>query len=256
MTPAPGHDGAAPTAGAPAPAAEPAAELARLQRIIEVLMDRAEQWNGLNASDFGQFQTTIVLEEQVRQRTAELEQALRQNELLQERLEEQALHDSLTGLYNRRYLDAFFERELLRAQRAGSEISVVMADLDHFKRVNDRYGHPAGDAVLKAFAQLLSRHVRGSDLCCRYGGEEFLVLLADSARDAALLRVEQLRGALEALEIPWGEERLRITASFGMAMFPGDGTTRSSLIAAADQALYAAKNGGRNRVCCAAAGLG
>lgn len=354
-------------------------EIARLNKIVRALMDRAERSTSAQGSDFSLFQTTVMLEEQVRSRTAELEAALLRNEEinralreseakfrgvvsqslvgiaitedgkfsysnakfnqifgysaneiktlepcdiaaetdrpmvaenirkrlsgevegihyvfcglrkngavidveahgstmdidgqralismvmdisertraeravreLQERLREQSTHDALTGLFNRRYLEETLGRELLSAERHGHPISLIMGDLDHFKAVNDRYGHLAGDEVLRFFGALLKQHARGSDIYCRYGGEEFLLVLPLMAQDSAVERAEQLRGALAAAPIPYGASLIAVTASFGVATFPGDGHTGDELIAAADNALYAAKEAGRNRV--------
>jgi diguanylate cyclase (GGDEF)-like protein len=171
---------------------------------------------------------------------------------LQDLLRDQSIHDPLTGLYNRRYLDETMGRELVRGRRTGHDIGVVMCDIDYFKKVNDTWGHLAGDDVLKALARLLERHARGSDIVCRYGGEEFLMLLADIPPNLAYQRAEQLRVALEAMKIPFGEAVIQVTASFGVANFPADGATQDNLIQAADAAMYQAKLAGRNRVMLAA----
>jgi diguanylate cyclase (GGDEF)-like protein/PAS domain S-box-containing protein len=354
-------------------------EIVRLNKIIRALMDRAERSTSVQGSDFGLFQTAIMLEEQVRRRTAELEAALRENEkinralreseakfrglvsqslvgiaiiedgkfsysnarfdeifgystdeirglgplditagddrplvaesirkrlagevervdyvfrglrkngavidveihgsameiggkrtlislvmdvtertraerevqALQEKLREQSTRDALTGLYNRRYLEETLGRELILAQRNGDPVSVIMGDLDHFKAVNDRYGHLGGDEVLRAFGALLKRHARGSDIYCRYGGEEFLLVLPGMAEKHAVARAEQLRSAIAATPVGFGASAIAVTASFGVATFPRDGQSCDGLIAAADSALYAAKAAGRNRV--------
>jgi diguanylate cyclase (GGDEF)-like protein/PAS domain S-box-containing protein len=167
---------------------------------------------------------------------------------LQERLQEQAIRDPLTGLYNRLSLNEFFDRELHVALRAHRPVSLILADLDHFKQINDTWGHLAGDKVLVEFSQLLQGACRASDLCCRYGGEEFMVLLPDMALEQARLRTEFIRTILERAAVPFGETEIRTTGSFGVAMFPDHGQTREQLIAAADRALYRAKNNGRNQV--------
>jgi len=167
---------------------------------------------------------------------------------LQEQLRDQSVHDSLTGLYNRRYLEEMFARELILAERQGHPVSLIMGDLDHFKRVNDAYGHLAGDEVLRVFGALMKRHARGSDICCRYGGEEFLLILPGTSTETAVERAEQLRMALAAAPVTYGVAQIAVTASFGVATFPRDGRTSDALIAAADAALYAAKSAGRNRV--------
>jgi diguanylate cyclase (GGDEF)-like protein len=123
-----------------------------------------------------------------------------------------------------------------------------MTDLDHFKKINDNYGHPAGDEVLKAFSKLLQRCYRASDILCRYGGEEFLILLPNVNHRAACQRTEQLRVVLSDTPLVCGSTWIPVTASFGVATFPDHGRSRDALIAAADQALYAAKKAGRNRV--------
>jgi diguanylate cyclase (GGDEF)-like protein/PAS domain S-box-containing protein len=174
--------------------------------------------------------------------------AEREVQALQEKLREQATHDALTGLYNRRYLEESIGRELISAERHGHPVSVIMGDLDHFKAVNDRYGHLGGDEVLRTFGYLLKRLVRGSDIYCRYGGEEFLLVLPQTSANSALERAEQLRSAMAAAPVLYGDSAIAVTASFGVATFPGDGRTGDELIAAADSALYAAKAAGRNRV--------
>lgn len=167
---------------------------------------------------------------------------------LHEMLREQSTHDALTGLYNRRYLEETLCRELVSAERHGYPVSVIMGDLDHFKAINDRHGHLAGDEVLRVFGDLMKQHARGSDIYCRYGGEEFLLVLPQMAEDSAVERAEQLRSAMAAALVPYGASPIAVTVSFGVATFPRDGRTGDELIAAADSALYAAKAAGRNRI--------
>lgn len=358
------------------------AEIVRLNKIIQALMNRAERSSGIHNSDFNLFQTTIMLEEQVLRRTQELEASLRENEkinralreaenkfhsvldqslvgitmvmdgrfqyanpkfaeiigysvdeilqlgpmditpesdrafaieamrrglagelkqisfvvnalrkdgsiitveisgnapisiggksaliavwaditeklrierevnALQNQLREQAVRDPLTGLYNRLYLNESLERELILAERHDYCVSVVMTDLDFFKAVNDCYGHLAGDEVLRAFAGLMKRYSRSSDINCRYGGEEFFLVLPDMPQEKACERAEQLRAAIAAEPVVFGESAIPVTASFGVAAFPMDGKTGGELMMAADKALYAAKDAGRNRVKC------
>lgn len=166
----------------------------------------------------------------------------------QVQLRDQAMHDPLTGLYNRRYLDEAIERELMRATRYNQPIGIVMCDLDHFKLINDTHGHLAGDEVLRVFAGLLKEHARGSDIACRFGGEEFVLFLPDMSSDVAYQRAEQLRVELAAKMITLGASVIRVTASFGVAAFPENGKTMDSLISAVDTAMYQAKEGGRDRV--------
>jgi diguanylate cyclase (GGDEF)-like protein/PAS domain S-box-containing protein len=170
-------------------------------------------------------------------------------ERLQETLRTQATRDPLTGLYNRRYLDETLTRELLRVERRGAPLALIMADVDHFKRVNDTAGHVAGDEVLKQVAQVLLGAVRREDVVCRYGGEEFMIVLPELAASAAIERAERMRCQLEQLPNELGGHKTgRITASFGVASFPVQGPSAEALIVAADGALYGAKRGGRNRV--------
>ncbi len=179
----------------------------------------------------------------------ELEATNRQlQQALQEILFEQSTHDALTGLYNRRYLEQTIRRELISAERHGHPVSVIMGDLDHFKEINDRYGHPGGDEVLRVFGDLMKRHARGSDIYCRYGGEEFLLVLPKMTKDDAVERAKQLCSAMAAAPVPYGDLAIAVTASFGVAAFPRDGRNADDLIAAADSAMYAAKAAGRNRV--------
>jgi diguanylate cyclase (GGDEF)-like protein len=168
---------------------------------------------------------------------------------LREALREQSVRDALTGLFNRRYLEETLERELARVQRKKLPLAIVMVDLDHFKRINDSFGHDAGDVVLRALAQRMQALLRGSDIVCRYGGEEFIMLLPESTAAAAATRAEELRAAVAGLALEHGGRPLgRVTLSAGVAGFPQHATSAGVLIAQADEALYAAKNGGRNRV--------
>lgn len=163
-------------------------------------------------------------------------------------MREQAVRDSLTGLYNRLYLNESLERELILAKRQSYPLSAVMADLDYFKAVNDQYGHLAGDEALRAFAGLLKHSSRSSDIMCRFGGEEFFLLLPNVS--VAVERAEQLRLAMAAAPVVFGEQRIPVTVSFGVAVFPADADNGNALMMAADKALYAAKAAGRNRVVC------
>ncbi len=174
---------------------------------------------------------------------------------LRDELRRQALHDPLTGLYNRRYLEAIFPRELERVANAGLPLSVVMADIDHFKRINDSLGHAAGDRVLKAVGAALRAQVRGGDVVCRVGGEEFVVLLPGADQEVAAARAEQLRAAVGALTIS-NPPLPQVTISLGLSSFPRHGGTPADLLAAADTALYRAKASGRNRVAVGESGPG
>lgn len=161
--------------------------------------------------------------------------------------------DALTGLHNRAYLDELLEASIQRATYSGRPLSLVMLDLDHFKSLNDSYGHPFGDLVLQRVGDLLSRSTRPGDTACRYGGEEMTIVLTDTDIVSARAVAERIRGALEEIELAPRGKRVSITASFGIAealatVTPGEDLRASVLIAAADAALYVAKSDGRNCV--------
>jgi diguanylate cyclase (GGDEF)-like protein len=167
-------------------------------------------------------------------------------------VEQQALVDGLTGLANRRVCTAALEKELARARRFEEPLALVLADLDDFKRVNDRFGHPTGDEVLKAFAQTLRENVREIDLAGRWGGEEFALLLPGTDLEGGRELAERIRRAFEAKELPAPDGRVvRVRASFGVAAFP-EVESQDRLVAASDGALYAAKRAGKNQVVVAA----
>lgn len=168
---------------------------------------------------------------------------------LNARLREQAIRDPLTNLFNRRYLEETLERELTRAERQGQQISLMMGDLDRFKAINDTYGHQLGDKMLQVFGGLMQQHSRRSDVLCRYGGEEFLLVLPNMGLRKACERAELLRGMIEDVRIPAGDAAISISVSFGVATYPVHAHDADALIAAADQAMYRAKEAGRNRVC-------
>ena len=177
-----------------------------------------------------------------------LQQQIGEVRILQAQLREQANRDPLTGLYNRRYFDTTLERELSRCKREGLPLSLMLIDIDHFKRVNDTYGHQAGDEILKQLARLLEKHARSADVPCRFGGEEFLMLLPGMPSVSALERAENWRRAFAELAIRFGEFPIHCTLSIGIATYPGHGKSLDELIGAADQAMYRAKAEGRNRV--------
>jgi diguanylate cyclase (GGDEF)-like protein len=167
---------------------------------------------------------------------------------LARRLRELATIDGLTGAFNRRAFLRFADLELAAARRYRRPYTMMMIDADHFKKVNDVYGHDAGDAVLKALSATLRKQLRDVDLFGRLGGEEFAVALPQTPGEGARQVAERIRLALAALEVPAGRERLRFTVSIGVAAFPDCGDDVGTLLKSADQALYAAKQGGRNRV--------
>jgi diguanylate cyclase (GGDEF)-like protein len=172
---------------------------------------------------------------------------------LTEKMKDRALRDPLTGLHNRRAFSEALAQSLAREERQGGRLGLVMLDLDHFKKLNDTFGHPAGDAALKNAAQVLGRRLRRGDLAARYGGEEFVMMLPGTSETGALGFAERLREAIEQSTIEFGGDTLRVTASLGVAIWPGDAVDGEGLLAAADRALYVAKSGGRNRVVCASA---
>lgn len=170
---------------------------------------------------------------------------------LQVQLKELATHDPLTGLFNRRHLDEALSAALARCVREQQSLTVAMIDIDHFKQVNDRHGHPGGDALLRALAQLLQSGVRAGDLACRMGGEEFLLVLENAPLQGTVQRLQDLREAFAALQVEYEGRTMRATLSAGVASFPRHGKDPAQLLLAADKALYAAKESGRNRVCVA-----
>jgi diguanylate cyclase (GGDEF)-like protein/PAS domain S-box-containing protein len=171
------------------------------------------------------------------------------NLVLRETLRQQAIRDPLTNLFNRRYMEESLDRELSRAARRGSPLGVIMIDIDHFKPVNDTFGHAAGDTLLRAIGALLLAHTRAEDIACRYGGEEFTLILPDSALEDTWRRAEQLRTAVKRLRVRHGGEPLdAITISAGVASYPEHGTVPEALLRAADLALYQAKAEGRDRI--------
>lgn len=173
----------------------------------------------------------------------------RAEQALRDVLQAEALHDPLTTLFNRRYLDQAMEREFARAARGGQSVAVVMADIDHFKLVNDNYGHDCGDMVLQTIARQLSTHGRKGDTACRYGGEEFTLLLPDTSLENACDRANRLREAIRELSLSSNGKVIgRVTMSFGVAVFPQHGETPAEVLKAADDALLRAKAEGRDRV--------
>jgi len=172
---------------------------------------------------------------------------------LRDSLRQQSIRDPLTGLFNRRYLEETLERELSRAGREKQTIGVVMIDIDHFKQFNDAWGHEAGDRVLRDFGALLRHHVRGGDIACRYGGEEFTLILPNASIEVTSERAQNLLNAVAGLHhdgaAPAGQT---ISISMGIAIFPSHGSDGAELLRAADTALYQAKHAGRNQLSVAA----
>ncbi|NCP88384.1 MAG: hypothetical protein CO094_08120 [Anaerolineae bacterium CG_4_9_14_3_um_filter_57_17] len=178
-----------------------------------------------------------------------LKTELKSNEELRAQLREQAIRDPLTRLYNRRFLEETLQREISRSQRDGTLVSMVMIDIDLFKIVNDTYGHSAGDMMLKELGTMLLNDTRREDVACRYGGEEFAIVLPGASADFATERAEKWRKQFAETEVEFGPFHISATISLGVACFPQHSPTGIGLIAAADQGLYQAKQTGRNRVC-------
>src|SRR5665648_27786 len=188
--------------------------------------------------------TELKLREANKQLTNQVDEI----EKLRLQMEEMAIHDSLTGLFNRRTLGNFLEREIAQAGRSSKPLVVVLMDIDHFKNINDEFGHQAGDRVLIELGQLILENTRQSDFACRFGGEEFVIVIPEIEIPDALRRIDQLRESVSQRTFIFSQKRMQITLSAGIAVYPQNGETTDTLLFAADQALYAAKNAGRNRM--------
>ena len=198
----------------------------------------------------GQLQKFLV----TAQTTAEYIALALSNLQLRDRLHRLAIRDPLTGLFNRRYLEETLEREILRAKRRNARFALLVMDVDHFKHFNDSYGHDVGDALLQKLGTLLKNNLRGEDIACRYGGEEFVIVMTDIMMDEARRRADNIRNCTRAITIFDDDKKLLqpVTISIGLVLFPEHGENPETLIKAGDQALYSAKNAGRNRVVCTA----
>ncbi|MEX2525590.1 MAG: diguanylate cyclase [Gammaproteobacteria bacterium] len=167
---------------------------------------------------------------------------------LREELQEQSVRDPLTGLFNRRYMQETLEREMARSQRAGDSLAVIMLDIDYFKKFNDTYGHDAGDTVLRELGELLANIIRDDDVACRFGGEEFLVIMPGISRSVAEQRAEEIRQAVKLIKIQHKGKRLEgLSVSLGIGLYPEHGDSVEAITNAADAALYKAKELGRDR---------
>jgi diguanylate cyclase (GGDEF)-like protein/PAS domain S-box-containing protein len=187
-------------------------------------------------------QNEIIL----REANQKLRNQLVEIENLHAQLQEQATRDSLTGLFNRRYLEESLVREFQRADREKSSVCLIMIDIDGFKAFNDTYGHDAGDLLLKKLGEILLSEVRGSDISCRFGGEEFLIVMPGTLLENGHERAEHLRTSFLSLDIEHLGVKLKATLSIGVAVYPRDGDSWEKVLHAADQAMYAAKLAGRN----------
>ena len=171
------------------------------------------------------------------------------NAQLREALHEQSIRDPLTGLFNRRYMEESLKREVSRVTRQLHPLGIVMIDIDRFKRFNDTHGHAVGDALLQSVSQFLQSYIRGEDIACRYGGEEFILIMPNASLEAAQQRAEYLRQEAKKLQVPGaGQSYDGITLSLGIAIYPEHGHTMETVLRAADAALYRAKQEGRDRV--------
>jgi diguanylate cyclase (GGDEF)-like protein len=171
------------------------------------------------------------------------------NAKLRDQLRDQSIRDALTGMFNRRYMLETCRREFSRAARGGQGVSILSMDIDHFKKFNDNHGHDAGDTVLRAVADCLKANFRDEDVACRFGGEEFVVILPGTVAEVAVRKADEVRAKIESLVVRYVDANLpRITISIGVAAFPQAGDNPQAVLKAADDALYRAKDGGRNRV--------
>ncbi len=189
-----------------------------------------------------------ALENKLTEVNISLQNQLNENELLRAKLLEQAIHDPLTGAFNRRYFSEALDQEAARSTRENTPFSILILDVDHFKQFNDIYGHKCGDIVLQSLANFLNENTRQGDIVCRYGGEEFVILMTDVASEAAYKRAELFRSNFENMTVEYEGKKLKCTFSSGIASYPMHAGSGETLLILADQALYQSKANGRNRV--------
>ena len=163
-------------------------------------------------------------------------------------MRERAIRDPLTNLFNRRNLEETLDQELAKADRKAYPVSLLMIDIDHFKWINDTYGHNAGDQALQSLADLIRSHIRRSDIACRFGGDEFVIVMPETPLRSAYERAEDFRRQVQSLQLPGIGILGNLTVSIGIATYPVHGATKEDLLRAADQAMYHAKAQGCNRV--------
>lgn len=223
------------------------AEKRNLDLTITILLDKHRQPSGrlIILRDITEIKT---IENALIKTNQSLKQKLEEIEALQHKLREQAIRDPLTGLYNRRFMEETLNRELAKADRTHIQISIALIDLDHFKKINDNYGHSIGDIFLIAMADMLTRVTRSGDVACRFGGEEFIIIMPGAPLELAALRINEFRQSFSEVKIPVGNENLNTTFSAGVAGYPQHGQDSKTLLEAVDRAMYAAKQSGRNRV--------
>ncbi|MEJ6483928.1 diguanylate cyclase [Nostoc punctiforme UO1] len=190
---------------------------------------------------------------ELRQANEYLQKQVLEIQTLQVQLQEQAMRDGLTGLFNRRYFDEIFPKELIRATRDSDRVALIIMDIDYFKNINDTFGHQAGDAcgghslrVIKVFADLLRNYSDSQNIVCRYGGEEFVLVLPGLTQEKAYQHAEQIRLSFQAAQLESEGKQIHTTVSGGVGVFPDHGKTTDELLQVVDQALYAAKLHGRN----------
>jgi len=211
------------------------------------IFDDEHQYLGVRGNNRDITQQKMA-EEALEQANKSLNDQLVLVNILKDQLQEQAVRDPLTNLHNRRYLNEILPRELIRAEREHTSVGLLIADVDHFKRVNDTFGHQAGDEVLKTVANLIVSNMRGSDIACRYGGEEFLLIMPGVNIEAAWKRAEEFRLKCEQISIRVAGHDLKVTISIGLVVFPQDGKQVGELLSRVDKALYYSKRAGRNKV--------
>ena len=188
-------------------------------------------------------------QQKIKETNQRLKEQLRENNILQQKLKQQALRDSLTGLHNRHYMDEVLEKEFARAQRAAHPISIILIDLDYLKKLNDVGGHATGDYALRSLAAQLRACTRKGDTVCRYGGDEFAIILPNTSAEEAYARAKELNQRMSALTLLYrGDQVLRISFTAGVASYPVHGISSEEIFNFADVALYRAKLKGRNRV--------
>jgi len=214
----------------------------------ENVRERTAQLEEVNAQLQQDIAERKQVESSLKKANEQLQSQVAEIEKLQADLREQALHDPLTGLYNRRYLSEAIEREIARARREENPLSVIVMDLDHFKDVNDTLGHQIGDQYLIAFAALLRSRIRKSDIACRYGGEEFLLVLPGTSLEDGVKRAEEIRREYANITLPGRSMQKQVTISMGVATYPLHGEGSEEIVIKADKALYKSKENGRNRV--------
>jgi len=215
----------------------------------------SEDISGRKQSEERILQLNAELEGRVLQRTGQLEetisrlkQALASAEELRKELREQAIRDPLTGLFNRRFLEESMSHEVARARRTGSQLGVIMLDMDKFKHLNDTCGHQAGDSLLRAVAHVLVSNIRAGDVACRFGGDEFIVLMPGASLDSVTRKGHQLCDLLNALRVEFDHRQLpQLGCSMGVAVYPGNGATGAELLRSVDLSLYQDKAGAARR---------